>query len=168
MLHQLLSQVALKPIKRSLLQRQIHQDHKTEVKGYLLMIHKKCCILLSFEVYHVYIHWWSLVQIMATCCLFSQWSATTWTIDSSLQKRPNRMIFNGKYFKSACLRLLSSSCRTDCSLMDRIPIILGLYSLRRRRLISIGISIINLRRSSDRLRFIMGIPIPVRRRLLSE
>ena len=46
--------------------------------------------------------------------------------------------------------------------------ILGLYSLRRRRLISIGIPIINLRRSSDRLRFIMGIPIPVRRRLLSE
>ena len=45
---------------------------------------------------------------------------------------------------------------------------LGLYSLRRRRLISIGIPIINLRRSSDRLRFVMGIPIPVRRRLLSE
>ena len=45
---------------------------------------------------------------------------------------------------------------------------LGLYSLRRRRLISIGIPIINLRRSSDRLRFIMGIPIPVRQRLLSE
>ena len=44
----------------------------------------------------------------------------------------------------------------------------GLYSLRRRRLISIGIPIINLRRSSGRLRFIMGIPIPVRRRLLSE
>ena len=47
-------------------------------------------------------------------------------------------------------------------------IALGLYSLRRRHLISIGIPIINLRRSSDRLRFIMGIPIPVRRRLLSE
>ena len=44
---------------------------------------------------------------------------------------------------------------------------LGLYSLRRR-LISKGIPILNLRRSSDRLRFIMGIPIPVRRRLLSE
>ena len=44
----------------------------------------------------------------------------------------------------------------------------GLYSLRRRRLISIGIPIINMRRSSDRLRFIMGIPIPVRRRRLSE
>ena len=43
-----------------------------------------------------------------------------------------------------------------------------LYSLKRRRLISIGIPIINLRRSSDRLRFIMGIPIRVRRRLLSE
>ena len=46
--------------------------------------------------------------------------------------------------------------------------ILGLYSLRRRRLVSIGIPIINLRRSSDRLMFIMGIPIPIRRRLLSE
>ena len=45
---------------------------------------------------------------------------------------------------------------------------LGLYSLRRRRLISIGIPFINRRRSSDRLRFTMGIPIPVRRRLLSE
>ena len=44
----------------------------------------------------------------------------------------------------------------------------GLYSLRRRCLISIGIPIINLRWSSDRLRFIMGIPIPVRRCLLSE
>ena len=42
----------------------------------------------------------------------------------------------------------------------------GLYSLRRRRLIGIGIPIINLRRSSDRLRFIMGIPIPVRRPIL--
>ena len=45
---------------------------------------------------------------------------------------------------------------------------LGLYLLRRHRLISIGIPIINLRRSSDCLRFIMGISIPVRRRLLSE
>ena len=45
---------------------------------------------------------------------------------------------------------------------------LGLYSLRRRRLISKGIPIINLRRSSDRLRFKMGIPIPERRCLLSE
>ena len=45
---------------------------------------------------------------------------------------------------------------------------LGLYSLRRRRFISIGMPIIDLRRSSDRLRFITGIPIPVRRRLLSE
>ena len=44
----------------------------------------------------------------------------------------------------------------------------GLYSLIRCHLISIGISIINLRRSSDRLWFIMGIPIPVRRHLLSK
>ena len=33
---------------------------------------------------------------------------------------------------------------------------------------SIGIPMINLRRSDDRLRFIMGIPILIRRRLLSE
>ena len=44
---------------------------------------------------------------------------------------------------------------------------LGLYSLRRR-LISIEIPIINLRRSSDRLMFIMGISISVRRCLRSE
>ena len=63
----------------------------------------------------------------------------------------------------------------DVVKVDSVPIMTesyrkpqGLYSLRRRRLISIGIPIINLRRSSDRLRFIMGIPIPVRRRLLSE
>ena len=60
----------------------------------------------------------------------------------------------------------SSSC--DYSGLEHCFRILGLYSLRRRRFISIGISIINLRRSSDRLRFIMGIPIPVRRSLLSE
>ena len=45
---------------------------------------------------------------------------------------------------------------------------LGFYSLRRHRLIRIGIPIMNLRRSSDRLMFIMKIPIPARRRLLSE
>ena len=44
----------------------------------------------------------------------------------------------------------------------------GLYSLRRCRLISIGIPIINMRRSSDHLRFVMGIPIHIRRCLLSE
>ena len=37
----------------------------------------------------------------------------------------------------------------------------GLYSLRRRRHTGIGIPIINLRRSADRLRFIIGIPIPM-------
>ena len=47
-------------------------------------------------------------------------------------------------------------------------IIQGLYSLRRRRLTGIGIPMINLRRSDDRLRFIMGIPILIRWRLLSE
>ena len=44
----------------------------------------------------------------------------------------------------------------------------GLYSLRRQCLIVIGILIMNLRRSSDHLRFIMGISIPIRQRPLSE
>ena len=39
---------------------------------------------------------------------------------------------------------------------------LGLYTLKIHNLISIGIPILNLGRSSDRLRFTMGIPIPVR------
>ena len=38
----------------------------------------------------------------------------------------------------------------------------------RRRFTGIGIHIINLRRSDDRLRFMIGIPIPIRRCLLSE
>ena len=46
--------------------------------------------------------------------------------------------------------------------------LLDFYSLRRHRLTGIGIPIINLRRSDDRLRFIMGIPILIRRRLLRE
>ena len=68
----------------------------------------------------------------------------------------------------ACVRTCGSNGDGHPVRQISSTLILGLYSLRRRRLISIGIPIINLRRSSDRLRFIMGIPIPVRRRLLSE
>ena len=41
-------------------------------------------------------------------------------------------------------------------------ILQGFYSLRRRRFICIWFPVINLRRSWDCLRFIMGFPIPVR------
>ena len=44
---------------------------------------------------------------------------------------------------------------------------LGLYSLKRHHLIGIGIPIISLRRSLNRLKF-MGIPIPVLRPLFSD
>ena len=44
----------------------------------------------------------------------------------------------------------------------------GLYSLGRQRFIGIGFPIINLRRPSDRLRFIMGIPISAKRRHFSD
>ena len=40
----------------------------------------------------------------------------------------------------------------------------GLYSLRRHRLVTVGIPIINLRQSPDHVRFTMAIPTPVRRR----
>ena len=39
----------------------------------------------------------------------------------------------------------------------------SLYSLRRRLLMGIRMPIINLRRSDDRLRFIMGIPIQIKK-----
>ena len=45
---------------------------------------------------------------------------------------------------------------------------LGFYSLRRHHLIGIGIPIINLRWSSDHLRFIMEISIPLRWHLFIE
>ena len=48
------------------------------------------------------------------------------------------------------------------------PTQLDLYSLRKHRLIGINIPVINPKWSSDRLRFIMGIHIPVRRCLFSE
>ena len=44
----------------------------------------------------------------------------------------------------------------------------GLYLQKRCRLAGIGIALINLRRSNNRLKFIKGIPIQVRRCLLSE
>ena len=45
---------------------------------------------------------------------------------------------------------------------------IGLYSLKICRLMGLGIPIINLRRSDDHLRFIMGIPITIRRCIFSE
>ena len=55
-----------------------------------------------------------------------------------------------------CLIMNSFSWQTAC-MCTRTS------SKERHRLIGIGIPIINLRRSDDRLRFIMGIPIPIRR-----
>ena len=46
--------------------------------------------------------------------------------------------------------------------------VVGHYLLKRCRLTGIEIPIINLRRSDDHLRFIMGIPISIRRCRLSE
>ena len=70
----------------------------------------------------------------------------------------------------AWANVCAQGCAPDCASDDCAPdwvSSLGLYSQRRRRLTGIGIPIINLRRSDDRLRFIMGIPILIRRRLLT-
>ena len=53
-----------------------------------------------------------------------------------------------------------------CIIKMYLHISQSLYSLRRHRLIGIRILNVNLRRSSDRHRFIMEIPIPVRRCIL--
>ena len=55
-----------------------------------------------------------------------------------------------------------------CILSSRSHLAQGLYSLNRLHLTGIWIPIRNLRRSDDRLRFIMGIPILIRRSLRSE
>ena len=44
----------------------------------------------------------------------------------------------------------------------------GLYSLRQHRHISTGIVVINMRRSSDRLRLIIQVTIPIRRCLFRD
>ena len=63
-------------------------------------------------------------------------------------------------------------CWSQCEMVKTFQISYlrpqGLYSLRRRRLTGIWIPMINLRRSDDRLRFIMGIPLLIRRRLVSQ
>ena len=60
------------------------------------------------------------------------------------------------------------SCVNGKSIQCRVMLVQGLCSPRRHRVIGIGIPILNLRRSSDRLRFIMGVPIPVKHSPFSE
>ena len=45
-------------------------------------------------------------------------------------------------------------------------LVLGLYSLRRRRLTGIGIPTVSWRQPNDRLKFIVEIPLPIRRCLV--
>ena len=68
------------------------------------------------------------------------------------------------YLETSSVKL--QVCVCVCVWGGGLNVSLGLYSLRRRRLTGIGIPIINLRQSDDR--FIMRIPILIRRRLLSE
>ena len=84
----------------------------------------------------------------------------------------NWLVFTCHVICLPCVAYIYSGCNSekpcDYPNWSRIPNSLDLYSLRRHRLTGIGIPMINLRRSDDRLRFIMGIPILIRRRLLNE
>ena len=89
---------------------------------------------------------------------------------NDMQKyRFKRTVYSTKYEHCVCLFFSWLFSRAHCiHVFLFIFTIQGLYSLRKCRLTGIGITIINLRRSDDRLRFIMGIPTLIRRRLLSE
>ena len=110
--------------------------------------------------------------------LITQMSLLTWTNKHSLNTHcvgsiPYRYItlmMNNIRKLNFILKKWPSRLRVNRHLSSRInaPVLLGLYSLRKRRLTVIGIRIINLRRSDDRLGFIIGIHILIKRRLLSE
>ena len=62
-----------------------------------------------------------------------------------------------------------NGCSTTDKCHSLIATCLGRYSLGKHRLIGIGVTIIRLRLSAGRLRWLMmGIPISIRRRLLRE
>ena len=88
------------------------------------------------------------------------WHHNGTTIATTL--RPHPVVF-AKAYKRLRLSSIVSCTLVSTHTEPRVPAMVS-----KARLIRIGIPIISLRRSSDRLRLIMGIPIPVRRRLLSE
>ena len=78
-----------------------------------------------------------------------------------------------RFIHNRCMILLWSYGVSSVQRVEVYKIVtnasLGIYSLKgRRRLTGIGIPIVNLRRSGDRLRFIKGIPIPITRCLLGK
>ena len=159
---------------------------------YTFFFFQFCRIWLSTNFLTWYIHTYFFVVVVLDSLCFDMkmmiWrhQASNWTyvnpiIDGILPKGPyppslrmaDRALFAG--YLHYMVSLGHSEVSVNIALMTHprthqlwLDTQQGLYSLRRRRLISIGIPIINLRRSSDRLRFIMGIHIPVRPRILCE
>ena len=101
-------------------------------------------------------------------CLYS--NDTIWYADHASWNMQTVLVcyICSEFLSDSCDIFVPFSSRSIHRQRDVHKISQGLYSLRRRRLISIGIPITNLIRSSDRVRFIIGIPIPIRRRLLGE
>ena len=89
------------------------------------------------------------------------------TRDCKVSEKSNGHVFIPN-MRNGWINFLIDGHRLDSLCFVLFELIQGLYSLRRRHLTGIGIPIINLRRSDDRLRFIMGIHILIRRRILSE
>ena len=116
-----------------------------------------------------------------TTRLFHHFSSAFWTpliehvfAPHMLEYVPN---FSLTLFKRCSVGKISwaASCRTPRSFQlcpstdintSTCNSVLGFYSLRKHHVIGVGIPIINFRRSSHRLRFLMGVSLPVMRCLL--
>ena len=143
----------------------IHKNERT-----IYIFYRMCCItcIITYWCPHVLcllnqlVGTWAhrLILIVSNSVVSQQLSPTTTSVSGEHTSDKMLWPIHSLRLWTPLLRHLSNWCQST--------LLLGFYSLRRRRFISIGIAIINLRRSSDRLRFIMGIPIPIRRRLLSE
>ena len=131
-------------------------------------------VLVKYLHWHVSLHFCRLFcKMIISSTIDIQKTNRFWNIQRILCKSTATAFFVIWYHSTSTIVpfIWSNSHHFSVSKKTRLSnvlIPLGLNSLRRRRLTGIGIPIINLRRSDDRLRFIMGIPILIRRRLLSE
>ena len=115
-----------------------------------------CSSYINLKKYQIY-HQWYLQSIILRNAFSSSWYCHI-SYDTYMYECISVCACKADLFQYNAISLLGM---VFVDRTEALHYYLGLYSLRRRRLISIGIPIINLRRST-------GIPIPVSRRLLSD
>ena len=118
------------------------------------------------EVFEVQNHWQVVCSLSS---LFSLTREKLWNLSIPSQSASNAESISMPQCHPDDITQQNTNC-VHLSLISPlyydVPGPLFTKKIRRRRLTGIGIPIINLRRSDDRLRFIMGIPILIRWRLL--